>query len=162
MIVSVFIVTYDTRAVSLSVSLSCVTLVKVSTKGRDLIGLSENCYFAEVEQFSLEKIFLSKYANTNTSFLGNTCLWKLLRVLSFLALPVPCIPMKVARGPGNEDAYNPVSSIYLEQELQSFSLWEKWSQDGWSWRPVAMKVVNSFNTISNSFNTVSLNNSLRL
>ena len=35
------------------------------TKGRDLIGFSENCYFAEVEQFSLGKIILSKYVNTN-------------------------------------------------------------------------------------------------
>jgi hypothetical protein len=86
----------------------------LTTKGRDLIVFSENCYFPEVEQFSQSKIFLSAYVNTNTSFLRNTSLWKLLRVLkrpnsrvfalettaSFLALPVPCIPagpMKVAR-----------------------------------------------------------------
>jgi hypothetical protein len=32
-----------------------------TTKGRDLISLSENYYFAEVEQFSLGKIILSTY-----------------------------------------------------------------------------------------------------
>jgi hypothetical protein len=73
----------------------------------------------EVEQFSLGKIILSTYVNTNTSFLRNTSLWKLLRVLKrpnwracalettarFLALPVPCVPgpREDARGPGNED-----------------------------------------------------------
>jgi hypothetical protein len=44
---------------------------------RDLIGFSEKCYFAEVEQFSLRKLstqilrffISSKYINTNTSFL---------------------------------------------------------------------------------------------
>jgi hypothetical protein len=39
--------------------------------------------------------------------------------------------------------------IYLEQELQSFGLWGKWSEDDGHWRPTTMilKVVNSFNTI---------------
>jgi hypothetical protein len=35
-------------------------------------------------------------------------------------------------------------SICLEQGLQSFDLWEKWSQDGDHWHPIALKVVNSF------------------
>jgi hypothetical protein len=66
-----------------------------------------------ISQKLIEK-FSIKYVNTNTSFLRNTFLWKLLRVLkrlnsrvralettaSFLVLPVRCIPgpMKVARG----------------------------------------------------------------
>ena len=36
--------------------------------------------------------------------------------------------------------------IYLEQELQSLGLSEKWSQDGGHWRWIALKVVNSFFT----------------
>jgi hypothetical protein len=39
-----------------------------------MIGFSENCYFAEVEQFSVGKVSLSNYVNTNTSFLRNTSL----------------------------------------------------------------------------------------
>ena len=39
-----------------------------------MIGFSKNCYFGEVEQFSLDKIILSTYVNTNASFLRNTSL----------------------------------------------------------------------------------------
>jgi hypothetical protein len=78
-----------------------------------MIGFSENCYFADlkVEQFSVGKIILSTYVNTNTLFFRNTSLWTLLRMLkhpnsracaletaaSFFALPVPCFP-----GPGKD------------------------------------------------------------
>jgi hypothetical protein len=55
---------------------------------------------------SFRKTILSTHVNTNTSFLRNTSLWKLLLVLkrpnsracalettvSFFALPVPCVP----------------------------------------------------------------------
>jgi hypothetical protein len=41
--------------------------------------------------------------------------------------------------------HDSVSSIYIwSEELQSFGQWEKWSQDGGHWRPIALKVVNSF------------------
>jgi hypothetical protein len=46
--------------------------------------------------------------------------------------------------------------IYLEQGLQSFCQWETWSQDVAHWRPIALKVVNSFYTIfpANFFLTI--------
>jgi hypothetical protein len=48
-----------------------ITFLGQTTKGRYLIGFSDECYFAEVEQFSLGKIILSTYVNANTSLLRN-------------------------------------------------------------------------------------------
>ena len=53
--------------------------------------------------------------------------------------------------------------IYLEQELQSFVLWEKWSQDGGHWRQsIALTVVNSFYTIPPQLIPVFFNGPYRL
>ena len=43
------------------------------------------------------------------------------------------------------------SERHLEQELQSFGLWEKCIQDGGHWRPIVLKVVNSVYTIFSVF-----------
>ena len=78
-----------------------------------------------IEQFSPGKIILSKYVNTNTSFLRNTSLLKLLRVLkrpiiqehalygnycmfsctSGSVYPTAYEDRARPRGPGNEDGY---------------------------------------------------------
>jgi hypothetical protein len=78
-----------------------------------MIGFSENCYFAEVEQ--LGKIVLSKYVNTKFCLFDLILLWKIvtgakaskfksMRFRNYCKFSCAYNGRARLRGPGNKDA----------------------------------------------------------